>query len=82
MTYCNMTQPYRMTHCNILVAVKRNGNNFNVDGLLVLREKCLYSEFFWTEYVQTRARKTPHADTFHTVYMFIAKIQNLNVLTR
>ena len=32
-----------------------------------LREKCPYSELFWSESGKKRARKTPNTDTFYTV---------------
>ena len=34
---------------------------------ITLREKCLYSEFFWSECRKMRTRKTPKMDIFHPV---------------
>ena len=36
-----------------------------------LREKCPYSEFFWSECRKIRTRKTPNRDTFHAVIGWI-----------
>ena len=33
-----------------------------------LREKCLYSEFFWSIFSRIRTRKTPNTDTFHAMW--------------
>ena len=33
-----------------------------------LHEKCLYSEFFWSECRKIRSRKTPNTDSFYEVY--------------
>ena len=33
----------------------------------LLREKCPYSEFFWSVISRIRTRKTPNTDTFHSV---------------
>ena len=35
--------------------------------LLTLREKCPYSELFWSECGKMRTRITPNTDTFYTV---------------
>ena len=32
-----------------------------------MREKCPYSEFFWSVFSRIQTRKTPNMDTFHTV---------------
>ena len=33
----------------------------------LLSETCRYSEFFWSECVKIRTRKTPNTDTFYAV---------------
>ena len=42
-----------------------------------VREKCPYSEFFWSECGKIRIRKTKNTDTLHPVlvgkYMFIQR---------
>ena len=47
----------------------------------MLREKCLYSEFFWsvfshihTEYGEIRTRKTLNMDTFHAVQCLLISV--------
>ena len=35
---------------------------------LLLREKCPYSEFFWSVFSRIRTKKTPNTDIFNAVY--------------
>ena len=49
----------------------------NPNYLLTLREKCPYSELFWSECGKMRTRITPNTDTFYTVHSIFG-----NKLTR
>ena len=42
--------------------------SWNMSRLLTLREKFLYSEFFWSVFSRIRTRKTPNTDTFHAMW--------------
>ena len=48
-------------------SVKWTRYNFLED---TLRQKCPYSEFFWSKCGKIRARKTPNTNTFHAVTAF------------
>ena len=39
--------------------------DFQATGMTAPREKCPYSEFFWSKCGKVRTRKTPNTDTFH-----------------
>ena len=48
------------------------GENISIDikrklKVKTLREKCQYSEFYWSVFCHIRTRKTLNMDTFHAV---------------
>ena len=49
---------------------------FSYQRRISLREKCLSSEFFWSECRKIRTRKTANTDTFHAAFRTLSKINN------
>ena len=44
----------------------------NFIATISLREKCPYSEFFWSVFSRIRTRKTPNMGTFYAAFIMLS----------